>query len=184
MRAISVAGLLAVLLTWGACAAEALERVDRAKAIARDRWPDSPCLYQERVRFAELEDDVLGQAFPHRCAVRMARRLGDYEFCTTLVHEFGHLAGLEHNDTDPFDIMWPAPVEVDFPACRAGAPVPRLTGYPHLRLAAARRAVPRGSRTCERETATEIRCRGAGRYYVVRLSRGAIRRRRVSYDAW
>lgn len=49
---------------------------------------------------------IIGVAVPDRCWVAISADLTGYKLCTTLVHEFGHLAGVGHSD-DPASIMAP-----------------------------------------------------------------------------
>lgn len=71
--------------------------VDRATAIARQAWPNSPCTGQETVTITDtLGYSVIGWAWDGTCTVEVTDTLSPYGLCVILVHEFGHLAGENH----------------------------------------------------------------------------------------
>lgn len=90
--------------------------VGRAKAVANAAWPDSPCAKTTTTvieapsgaRAADGEDsgrfyawvqwDALG-ALSEGCTVHLSVRLRDEPWsvvCTVMIHEYGHLAGHDH----------------------------------------------------------------------------------------
>jgi matrixin len=92
-------------------------RLARFLPIARAAWPGSPCAGRETVHLAA--DTALraaapavagpgealnGMAEPATCEVWLGATMDQRTFCTVLVHEFGHLAGLGHTTT-PGDVM-------------------------------------------------------------------------------
>lgn len=98
--------------------------------IARAAWPDSPCLDRETVHLnaddalalLDTTDGVhaVGRADPETCEVWIAGHLDPAVMCSTLVHELGHLAGMQHtNDGSVMD-----PDGVFFPCLAAIYPPP------------------------------------------------------------
>lgn len=87
-----------------------------AVAVAAMHWPASPCHGRERVVLVSVAkmDRVSttprswGWAIGPRCTVLVALQRVPHAstryLCRMLVHEFGHLAGLEHT-SDPRDVM-------------------------------------------------------------------------------
>jgi hypothetical protein len=96
--------------------------------IARAAWPGSPCAGREVVHLGGDDalraqapaltghtGDVLnGMAAPQTCELWLTSGMTARTFCTVLVHELAHLAGLEHTTTagdimnGEGDIAWPA----------------------------------------------------------------------------
>lgn len=89
-------------------------KVTQSLAIARDAWPGSPCAGRETIQvnadaaLAAVGDGRGGDGAKETCTVRMASGMDPYQFCVSLVHEFGHLAGHDHTATG---IMSPSPIE-------------------------------------------------------------------------
>lgn len=98
--------------------------------VARRAWPASPCNGHEQVvetrkppalqgmpvsrpgyRFVGIAD-LHGQ----RCLIWIMPRMDRATTCTTVVHEAGHWAGLEHTDADRFPVMGEAYAGT-FPGC-------------------------------------------------------------------
>jgi hypothetical protein len=93
-------------------------RLGRFLPLARAAWPGSPCAGREVVHLAATArlateapalttnpgDMLEGMAAPATCEVWMAAGLDTLQFCVVLVHEFGHLAGRDH-DHVPGDVM-------------------------------------------------------------------------------
>jgi hypothetical protein len=113
--------------------------------IARAAWPGSPCAGRENVHLAgdvalRAEAPAIagpgealnGMAAPETCEVWLASAMSPRTFCTVLVHEFGHLAGLEHT-TAPGDVM-NGEGDIDWAPCdRATAPAPDAVLQDQLR---------------------------------------------------
>lgn len=117
--AVARAVLLAVLLLVAAApAAHALTQApardeDRLTAfldLARRPWAASPCAGREVVHLhasaalaaeaaaqaVPADRTVMGMAAPETCEVWVGGGLSAIDFCVTLVHELGHLAGHDH----------------------------------------------------------------------------------------
>jgi Matrixin len=102
--------------------------------IARAAWPGSPCAGREAVHLsgdaalraeapaiAGPGEALNGMAAPETCEVWLASSMSPRTFCSVLVHEFGHLGGLQHTTT-PGDVMNGAG-DIDYAPCdRATAP--------------------------------------------------------------
>jgi hypothetical protein len=75
------------------------QRVAYFKPLAERTFP-GPCAGHETVTVTEEfpagYDGDDGLAFRETCTVYIRPSLDDQRFCETLVHEMGHLAGLEH----------------------------------------------------------------------------------------
>lgn len=115
MLAVGVA-ILAIADDVGAATATA----DTAPSaqIARAAFPDA-CEPVSYVDVDELPDGAVMWATVDRCEIAFAP--GAYTInsaarCTLLVHEFGHLAGLNHSD-DPTSIMYGPGPQKQWPAC-------------------------------------------------------------------
>jgi hypothetical protein len=119
VRACTRAALLALLLLAAAApAAQAAaqppardeDRLTAFMDLARRPWGGSPCAGREVVHLRASADlaaeaaaqavgpdrTVTGMAAPDTCEVWIAGGLGAVDFCVTLVHELGHLAGHDH----------------------------------------------------------------------------------------
>lgn len=67
--------------------------VDR---IARKRF--EPNCGQVDIKVRDLRSDYIGMAYPDRCVVKVDPIANTWRlFCTVAVHEYGHLAGVEHS---------------------------------------------------------------------------------------
>jgi hypothetical protein len=84
-------------------------RLARFLPLARAAWPGSPCTGRETVHLganvvlaeyapvvAGPDKDLVGMAAPATCEAWLASGLTAFDFCVTLVHELGHLAGRGH----------------------------------------------------------------------------------------
>ena len=102
----------AAVLAGGATATAGVPERERedARAIAVRVWGE-PCTGRVQIRFQRLRHDTLGMArwkgmwdIPsrqrERCTVLLnSRRSWDWRrLCTTIVHEYGHLAGRSHSE--------------------------------------------------------------------------------------
>jgi hypothetical protein len=155
---------------WAEPPADDDARLSRFVPLARAAWPGSPCsgreivhvaadaaLAAEAPRLTGRDGDVLeGMAAPAACQVWLAGGLSALEFCTVLVHEFGHLAGRDHTDT-PGDVMNGAGDIAHEPCDRDLAPPRRVLLDNELR---AMLPPPRGAWriACGVRRATERRC--------------------------
>lgn len=117
---------LAAAVAPTAASADAADTLARALPIARAAWPGSPCAGRETVqitdRFVDPSESVIGEAdLDGSCNVRIRPGLDAYDFCVTLVHEFGHLAGRTHADVaDHEGVMTGDPWAVrDYSPCDA-----------------------------------------------------------------
>jgi hypothetical protein len=103
-------------------------KLARYEPVARAAWPGSACTDHEQVTLNAdgllLADSpglnvgvgmrAVGEAFMDgTCRVYIAAGLPAYKFCLVLVHEFGHLAGHEHEASGPMtatledETYWP-----------------------------------------------------------------------------
>lgn len=97
----------------------AYPKMAKAIAVADAHWPNSPCKGRETVLYG---DDALARqmglttlaaawADPYTCTVWVNYRLQrEYGYtwqvrCKILEHEFGHLAGYQHNN-NPHSVMY------------------------------------------------------------------------------
>lgn len=79
-------------------------------SVSEQAWPSSPCNGREQVRVvdaAEINDDwglaqVDGSC---RFSIAMQATTDPLAACVTVVHETGHLAGLDHS-LDPYNVMY------------------------------------------------------------------------------
>lgn len=136
-----------------------------ALGVARAAWPGSPCAGREQVSEVPIvlgEPSYAGAAFVAGCRVEVRVDLPPATACTTLVHEFGHLAGYGHPDTGPTPSDYRAAVMVPvpslWPSCAAlGAPY--VLAKDHA-VGALRRALPRQRRIvgCRRSAVNEWQC--------------------------
>lgn len=119
--------LLKRLALWACCAlalalaapqtADAGWKLDRARQVANAVFPN-PCGAHVRVKWWDhlpldtWDKDVVAWTQPEydTCEVMFLsnRHWSWIDLCTTMVHEYGHLAGLHHS-SDPQDIMYEAP---------------------------------------------------------------------------
>ena len=95
--------------------------IDRAVQAADEFWrhdPQERCLGKNRgeldTNFPDEHTDAAGYTDPGHCGTihiqtRRARAYSRWQFCTLVVHEYGHTIGYEHVD-DPSDIMYYKPV--------------------------------------------------------------------------
>lgn len=90
--------------------------VNRAILIAEEAW-DHPCNDDVNLYLASLKDTVVAETA--QCNVWYdpeylgLTKTNWSEFCTYLVHEWGHLAGEGHS-SDPNDVMYPWPTHDGF----------------------------------------------------------------------
>lgn len=137
-----------VLLAGWPAGADAGWRVDRATAIAERVWGVCPGTLQ--IRFETPDDawgDAHGWAWQGDCTVRINSWMGATywePFCTTVLHETGHVAGLGHSD-NPKSVM------------RANATFLEMDGI--IVTGTKRRRV-------HRWIGTDPRCRNRGRDYL------------------
>jgi hypothetical protein len=104
--------LLSVCLSAAlAPSAQAGWRIDRATAIAEIVWGD-PC--SERVTLAWAPIANTAQALDCTVTFQSTGRRTWLEFCSDVLHEYGHLAGAKHTD---HGIMQPGDAYED-PRCR------------------------------------------------------------------
>lgn len=86
---------LALLLNTPAVAYTPAQNLAAALPIAQAAWPKSPCHGRETVKLTDQLDDLnaAGEAvLDGSCQVLIRPTRDRYDFCNTLVHEFGHLA--------------------------------------------------------------------------------------------
>lgn len=94
--------------------------------VARAAWPGSACAGREQIEVvAEIEArpdgiDAAGEAWESECHVRVEADLTGSGLCRILVHEFGHLAGLDH-DPHPESVMHATTTASIVPACDKAA---------------------------------------------------------------
>jgi Matrixin len=99
--------LLAAALLAAPAEAAAYERSWSAPAlrVARASLP-SGCREPRVVPSGELPPGMLG-TYSRPCTVIVNSGIWSYDrFCTTVVHEYGHLGGLGHSE-DPANVMYP-----------------------------------------------------------------------------
>jgi hypothetical protein len=197
-RTVARAVLLAILLlTAAAPAAHALgeppaqdeSRLTAFLELARRPWAASPCAGREVVHLhasAELAAEsaaqgvpadrtVTGMASPGTCEVWIGGGLSALDFCVTLVHELGHLAGHAHTAA-PGDVMNGDGL-MDHAACRAAAGPPRASAAAAARKV--RAVLPAPARewqvVCGQRRGAARPCRAQGA--------GTVRRFRVTETA-
>lgn len=114
-------GLWLLVALYGAQAARAGWKIDRATAIAAKVW-QNPCPAGTAVQWSPLPDDIGSWSSVNAsqvaawvttgegCVVHMrADQPNDWPwFCTIMIHEVGHLAGQHHVD-NPNSVMSPTP---------------------------------------------------------------------------
>jgi hypothetical protein len=89
--------------------AQAGWKTDRATRIATHIW--GVCQDQLRIHFTPADPawaDSYGWAWIGQCDVYIDTTIGGRywePFCTTVIHETGHVAGLGHSD-NPRSVMW------------------------------------------------------------------------------
>lgn len=99
--------LCALLILFPVSTAEAGWKIDRATEIAEAVW-HNPCGGHVRMSWADkLPDDAIGYAPPHQCEIVLSRSYDMFWsfFCTVVVHEYGHVAGMGHS-TYPYSVMY------------------------------------------------------------------------------
>lgn len=125
IRALAVT-LLAFAL--GAVPAQAGWRVQRAQAIAAQVW-HHPCEDHVTLSWGVTPDGVVAQAFVDRCEVLFSTEATPWvSFCTTMIHEYGHLAGYRDptniadplHSSDPHSVMAQNTVEMHETVLRPG----------------------------------------------------------------
>lgn len=140
-------------------------------------WPHSPCAGREQLRVVPQPAGRAGYAWPASCTIEVDPHLDSHARCLTVIHELGHLAGLDHS-ADPRDVM-AAPSRALIPACLAVAEP--LT----LRDAANEVWVRTGGRRrvrCRRRAPMTVVCIARRRGATTRAYR-VVARLAVSYDA-
>jgi hypothetical protein len=83
-------------------------RIEASLATAERTFGEVPC-GRPQVHFARLSPEYSGWAHPDRCLILLNSDLGQLywvwpNFCTTIVHEYGHLAEWLHSE-DPENVM-------------------------------------------------------------------------------
>lgn len=83
---------------------------------ARSYWPGAPCQGREIVQVdagavirERAGSDKAGMAVPEECRVLIGGGMPPTEFCITLAHELGHLAGRGH---EPYGLMSERSMEI------------------------------------------------------------------------
>lgn len=94
--------------------AQAGWRVDRATAIARTVW-NNPCGGSVKMEWADLSALWHAYGYAQGCTITISTeyKFDWMMFCNTVIHEYGHVAGMNHN-ANPYSIMyehsnWDAP---------------------------------------------------------------------------
>lgn len=153
------AGIVLAVALINGCASSGHAATDEARLgwflpVARAAWPASPCTGHETVSVRADErlagaaplfgtSQLLGLAEPSTCRAWLAAALSPVEFCTVLVHELGHLAGLEHNDT-PGDVMNVDAGFISYRPCEVAVARARARGIARFRAAQRSRDDGRG----------------------------------------
>jgi hypothetical protein len=174
----AAAGALALLAFACPTASATTEsRVQDLLPVARAHWPDSPCAGREVVAVTRglrtvQGDPAMGMAWvgDGGCRVEIRSGLTDYELCTVLVHELGHLAGQAHSD-DPASPMYDGPDPALNEACDAAT-------LHVLRLASARARVTRAVHG----PGWLVRCRRLSRLHA--MCSAVRERERREYSVW
>jgi hypothetical protein len=106
MRLIALALLLVLVPLSDASAGW---RRERATAIAQIVW-DHPCDDQVELRWQPI-DGIHAAWFSGPCQITFATEFRqDWPgFCTTMIHEYGHVAGVWHN-SNPRSVMYERPL--------------------------------------------------------------------------
>lgn len=100
-----------------------------ALPIAEAAWPSSPCAGRLEVRSDATTDASLiaagldGRQPPGGCVLEVRSSLPPVRFCSVVVHEAGHAAGMGHSE-NPDDVM--AVPTADYAPCEALAPPTHL----------------------------------------------------------
>lgn len=103
--------------------------------FAEAAWPGAPCTGSEVIHQVDMSAlfgrDIAGHAGPGDCEIWIDDGLDDYDFCTTLTHELGHLDSQSHTD-EPGSIMNPV-APADYEPCHSLA-IPPVGWVVHQRL--------------------------------------------------
>lgn len=97
--------------------------------VARRAWPQSPCNGHEQVmvgwdipKWRDMPAPAKGTVIVglanlagRNCLIWIHAGMQRSATCSTVVHEAGHWAGMEHADADRFPVM--AAVDGDYPGC-------------------------------------------------------------------
>jgi hypothetical protein len=174
-RAAGLAALGLLAAGWSAPPADDASRLALFEPVARFTWSALPC--QPIVHIgADVAAGLSAESDPETCEVWIRPGLSAYEFCVTLAHEYGHLAGHVGDapddpihDADPASLMHAAPPRA-WPPCVSLAVTPLEVAV----TARARRQLRGGGWRVKL-----IRSRYGRRLVVAR--RGA---RRVVWEVW
>lgn len=100
-----LAALIVTLMLAAPAPAQAGWRIDRAKAIAAKVW-QNPCHGKVTIRWAPLAEGA-ASASVALCRITFddRYRLDWPPFCTLMIHEYGHLAGVAHSP-NPRSVMF------------------------------------------------------------------------------
>ena len=94
-------------------------------------WGSWPACGEPRVSAQPLPWDFVGLAQADRCRIAVTRRrLTDRARCTLVIHEYGHLLGLEHSGAVG-DVMYPVLQPSTYPLiCRQQFPLAKSARPP------------------------------------------------------